>query len=148
MQQLAGVGSLLLGATHLSGCLEESDDSSPSATSTPPTQSNSTTPAAPAPQPTPAAPSPAPLNSGPVWQPSPVIEFVEGVPATVSVRDFVQDPDRDPLVITLRSGRLLPGITWNPNTFVITYDGRPLGAKPAAPVVVTGITFSADDRRD
>jgi hypothetical protein len=42
----------------------------------------------------------------------------------------------------------LPGITWNPTTAVIEYDGRPLGAKPGAPVVVTGITFSADDRRN
>ena len=51
---------------------------------------------------------PEPLNTGPVWEPSPTIEFVEGVPATVSVRNFVQDPDRDPVVITMKSGRLCP----------------------------------------
>jgi hypothetical protein len=80
-----------------------------------------------------------------VWQASPTIEFVEGIPATVSVSQFVQDPDQDPLVIQLRTGALIPGITWNPSNATIAYDGRPLGAKPQDPVVLSGITFSADD---
>jgi hypothetical protein len=147
MKQLAGVGSLLLGGTHVSGCLFESDTASqPGAT--PAAQSGSTTSTAPATQPPPAMPGPAPANSGPVWKSSPTIEFVEGVPAVISVRDFVEDPDRDPLVITMKSGALLPGITWNPSNATIGYDGRPLGAKPGAPVVVTGVTFSADDRKN
>jgi hypothetical protein len=97
--------------------------------------------------PTPAGPSAAPLDSAPMWQPAPTIEFVEGVPAVVSVRAFVRDPDSDPLVITLKSGALIPGITWNPTDYTIAYDGRPLGATDSAPVVVSGISFEADDRR-
>src|SRR5262245_20652407 len=106
-----------------------------------------TTPTAPAASSTPSEPSQQAANSGPVWQPQPTIEFVEGVPAVVSVRQFVQDSDQDPLIITLKSGTLLPGITWDPNNYTITYDGRPLGAQPDAPVVVSGLTFSADDQK-
>ncbi len=144
LKQFAAALSGLLGVTQLSGCLSESDPPQ-SATSEQPTQSTSAT--APATQPPPATSTSEPLNTGPVWQPSPTIEFVEGVPAMVSVRNFVQDPDRDPVVITMKSGRLLPGITWNPSNATIAYDGRPLGAKPGKPVVVPGVTFSADDRK-
>jgi hypothetical protein len=63
------------------------------------------------------------------------------------VRQFVQDPNNDPLVITLKLGTLIPGLTWNPNNSTIAYDGRPLGAKAEAPVVVSGIVFTADDRK-
>lgn len=152
LRQLTGAVSVLVGGAQLAGCLGDSDSQS---SSTPPatTQSGPVTPTAaaattqPAPQPV-AAPTQPAANSAPVWQPSPTIEFVEGVPAVVSVRDFVVDPDQDPLVITLKSGALLPGITWNPTNYTIAYDGRPLGAKPEAPVVVSGITFTADDRRN
>jgi len=149
LKQLAGVASVLVGGTQLVGCLGDSDPP-PSAAIDPATQSSSPTATAPttASMPAPSATSQAAVNSGPVWQPSPTIEFVEGVPATVSVRDFVQDPDQEPLVIALKSGALLPGITWNPNNAMIAYDGRPLGAKDDAPVVVTGITFSADDGKN
>jgi len=149
LKQLAGVASVLVGGTQLVGCLGDSDPP-PSAAIDPATQSSSPTATAPttASMPAPSATSQAAVNSGPVWQPSPTIEFVEGVPATVSVRDFVQDPDQEPLVIALKSGALLPGMTWNPNNAMIAYDGRPLGAKDDAPVVVTGITFSADDGKN
>lgn len=146
LKQLAGVVSVLVAGPQLAGCLGESD-SQQSATSEPAMQSSSPTATAPTPQPTPPAPSQASSSSAPVWQPSPTIEFVEGVPAVVSMRDFVRDPDNDPLVITLKSGALLPGITWNPSNATIAYDGRPLGAKPDAPIVVTGITFIADDQK-
>jgi hypothetical protein len=63
----------------------------------------------------------------------------------VSVRQFVNDADRDALTIKQESGALLPGITWDPSRAILAYDGRPLGAKPGAPVVVTGLTFSAED---
>jgi hypothetical protein len=145
LKQLAAALSGLLAVTPLSGCLSDSDTQE-SATSEQPTQTSA--PTAPATQAPAAAPTQEPLNTGPVWQPSPTIEFVEGVPAVVSVRDFVLDPDRDPLVITMKSGRLLPGITWNPSNATIGYDGRPLGAKPGTPVVVPGVTFSADDRKN
>lgn len=145
LKQLTAAVSGLLGASQLSGCLGESETEQ-SATSGQPAQSSSAS--APAIEPPTAAPTQARLNRGPVWQSSPTIEFVEGVPAVVSVRQFVQDPDGDPVVITMTSGRLLPGITWNPSNATLGYDGRPLGAKPGAPVVVPGITFSADDRRN
>ncbi len=61
--------------------------------------------------------------------------------------EFVRDPDGEPLVITLVSGTLLPGILWDPSRASISFDGRPLGAKPGAPVVSTGPTFAADDRQ-
>jgi len=156
LKQLGGVVSALVGGTGLSGCLGE-DDAQPSSATTR-TQSAAqsapialTSPPPPdipltSPPPPDAPPAVAPDNS-PVWQPSPSIEFVEGVPGTVSVRDFVSDPDSDPLVITLNSGTLLPGLTWNPTNYTIAYDGRPLGAKDDAPIVVTGLTFTADDGR-
>ncbi len=152
LKEVVGVVSVLLGGTQLSGCLGGGGGSEQSTTSAAATQSGSETAAAPATQPTPAAPSAAAptatgANAAPVWQPSPAIEFVEGVPTVVSVRDFVKDPDSDPLVIALQSGTFLPGITWNPSNATIAYDGRPLGAKPDQPVVLTGIIFSADDRR-
>lgn len=154
--------SALVGTTQLAGCLGDGGTSSaevsPASTSNPPSGASAPTaqqapvPQAPAPAPAPATPAPsAPTqttqNSGPVWQTSPTIEFVEGVPAVVSVRDFVRDPDSDPLVITLQAGALIPGLTWNPNNATINYDGRPLGARDTAPVLVGGIVFSADDRR-
>lgn len=148
--------SAFVGATQLAGCLGDGGSSPADATSAsnaPTAASVASAEAAAAgygPAPTPSAPhSPtqARQNGGPVWQPSPTIEFVEGVPAVVSVRDFVRDPDSDPLVITLQAGTLIPGLTWNPNHATIAYDGRPLGATDTAPVFVAGIVFSADDGR-
>ena len=151
LKQLAGVMSAVLGGIQLSGCLLDGSDQSASAP--PATQADSATTAATAPatQPSPAAPAattPASVNVAPVWQPSPTIEFVEGVPAVVSVRDFVQDPNKDPLVIAMTSGALIPGVMWNPTNATISYDGRPLGAKPDEPVVVSGIVFTADDKKN
>jgi hypothetical protein len=144
MRQLAGAASVLFGGTQLSGCLWESGDSQPAASSEQPTQSSAASPSGQTPPP-PSMPTQQSLNSGPLWQPSPTIEFVEGVPSIVSVRQFVSDADRDALTIKQESGTLLPGITWDPSRAVLAYDGRPLGAKPGAPVVLTGLTFSADD---
>jgi hypothetical protein len=145
LKQLAGAVSVLLGGSQLLGCLGE--DSQQSSTAAPAAQSSAAMPATPALEPTPTTPSPTatPANSGPVWEPAPTIEFVEGAPAVVSVRQFVEDPNNDPLVISLKSGALIPGITWNPTNSTIAYDGRPLGAKNETPVVVSGVTFSADD---
>jgi hypothetical protein len=149
LKRLMGAMAMTLAGTQLVGCLGNGSDSSQasggevqsSASSAP--ADAPVTPASPAP----SAPSQMAANSAPVWQPAPTIEFVEGVPTVIDVRQFVLDPDKDPLIITLKSGTLLPGITWNPNTYAIAYDGRPLGAKPDAPVVLTGITFSADDQQ-
>lgn len=155
LQQLAGVVAVLLGGTPLAGCLGGSDSQQPPP-SEPAVQSGAAAPDSPV-QPvaqsmqagaSAAGPNQMSANAAPVWQPAPAIEFVEGVPAVVPIRSFVNDPDGAALVITLNSGALLPGITWNPSDATLAYDGRPLGAKPDAPVVLTGITFAADDRRN
>jgi len=93
----------------------------------------------------PDAPSAAPSNGAPIWESATTIVFVEGVSAVISVRDYVRDPDSDPLVITLQSGELVPGLTWNPTDYTIAYDGRPMGARDDAPVEVTGVVFNADN---
>lgn len=143
LRQIAGAVSVMLGGTQLAGCLGK--DNSDGLTSR---QAATTAASAPPLTSAPTAPTQQPLNGGPVWQPAPTIEFVEGVPSVVSVRQFVQGSDQDPLVIQLKSGTLIPGITWNPNDATIAYDGRPLGAKPNQPVLVSGITFSADDGKN
>lgn len=144
LKQFASVVSVLVGGSQLAGCLGDSDDSQQSATQS----SSAPAAAAPTSQPAPAAPTQGTSSSGPVWQSSPTIEFVEGVPAVVPLRNFVQDADVDQLVITMNSGALLPGITFNPSNATLAYDGRPLGAKPGEPVVVSGVTFAADDRKN
>jgi hypothetical protein len=152
---MSGVAAALLG-TQLAGCLggDSQEAAAAPAENAQATQSGSMTVAAPASQSAPVnqsappnqpAPTATPQNSGPVWQPSPMVEFVEGVPATISVREFVRDPESDPLVIALASGALIPGLTWNASTSTIAYDGRPLGAKEETPVIVTGVVFTADD---
>src|SRR5262252_689202 len=133
LKQVAGVASVALGGTQLSGCLGGA--SKQETTAALPNQSGA------------AGSDSAATTIAPAAQSAPTIAFVEGVPKVVSVGDFVKDPESDPLTIALRSGTFLPGITWNPTNATIGYDGRPLGAKPGAPVVVTNITFSADDHR-
>ena len=118
----------------------------PSALSPTAESSNAPVPSAPKSQTPPAGPSTASVNGAPIWMPATTIEFVEGVPAVVSMLNFVRDPDSDPLVITLKSGELLPGISWNPMNYTIAYDGRPMGAKADAPIL-TEVIFSADDGR-
>lgn len=147
---------LLLSGAHLGGCLGGSD-SDAAATPQPSSSGNVGQASQPATLTTPPAPAEAagvpaePIrpgeNTGPVWDPAPTVQFVEGVPAVISVRQFVRDPELDPLVIQLRSGTLLPGIMWNAADGSIHYDGRPLGARPDQPVVISGVTFSADDGR-
>ena len=156
LKQLAAGVSALFGAMQLSGCLGESGDSQFAASEVAPqsswtAESNPAGPTAPVSQGAPSATVDAPtqqaLNQGPVWEPAATIEFVEGVPAVISVRQFVRDPDQDPLVISLKSGALIPGVTWDPVNATIAYDGRALGATDDVPIVVPAVVFSADDRR-
>ena len=137
LKQFAAVSSALL-----SGCLGEAYSSQ--ATITLGAQSSAALPPTSGAEAVPVATSSS-VNTGPVWQAAPTIEFVEGVPAVVSVRDFVRDPDNNPLVIALASGTLIPGLTWNSTNATIAYDGRPFGAEPDRAIVVTGVTFVADD---
>ncbi len=142
LKQLAGVVPVLVGAPQLAGCLK---DDEPQAAAAP--ASSTTSSAQPVQQP-PSQPPPTTGNSSPVWEPSPTIEFVEGVPAVIPISQFVQDADDDALVITMKSGALPPGITFNPSNATLAYDGRPLGAKPDVPVVTGGIVFVADDKKN
>lgn len=150
---------LLLSGAQLGGCLGSSGSEEPVATQPAsegtmrqgaPPEPAPTTPERTPTQvaPTPTAPAQQAQNSGPVWDATPTIQFVEGVPAVVSVRQFVRDPNLDPLVIQLRSGALVPGMTWNPVDGTIVYDGRPLGATERTPILVSGVTFVADDGRN
>lgn len=136
----------------MAGCLG-SDDSTPTLASapTPPTVSSdvrhATAPMAPSldatvPLPTGDARS---ENTPPVWQANPAIQFVEGVPAVIPIRQFVVDRELDAVVIQLRAGALPPGMTWNPIDATVTYDGRPFGASAGEPLIVGSVTFSADD---
>lgn len=141
LQALAGIASVVFGGSQLAGCLGYDSDGHQS--SSPGPSDSSTTVAA-----TSAPPGPeARPSSAPVWDTSTTIDFVEGVPAVISMREFVREPAQDPVAITLNSGKLVPGITWNPNNATLSYDGRPLGAKPGAPMVLTDFTFTADDRK-
>jgi hypothetical protein len=163
LKQLTAGVSALFGATQLSGCLGEKGDaqvvtSAPAGQLSTAAQSSAdaqlgrpaqTADASQASPPaTPDAPTQSPLNQGPIWQPDTTIEFVEGMPAAISVRQFVRDPDQDPLIISLKAGALIPGLTWDPVNATITYDGRPLGANDDTPIVVSGVVFSADDRKN
>ena len=150
LKKLANVVALGLGTAHLADCLggSGSDAASTTIDATARGSRSSATLFASTAEDALTVPMQTATNDGPMWQGSPTIEFVEGVPGVVSVRQFVQGPDNNPIAIQLRSGDLPLGMTWNFANATIEYDGRSLGAKPDAPVIVTGVTFSADDLRN
>ena len=145
LRVLAGVASVVFGGSQLAGCLgydSSGKQSSSRRARALPTRRRRSPPRAR--RQITRRPEARP-SSAPVWDTSTTIDFVEGVPAVISVREFVRDPAQDPVVITLKSGKLIPGITWNPNNASLSYDGRPLGAKPGAPMILTDFSFTADD---
>jgi hypothetical protein len=97
--------------------------SAPPSPSASPFQSAPLPPSAPPSQSAPRPPSlpPPTVNRAPIWLPGTTIEFVEGVPAVVSMLGFVRDPDSDPRDHA-QSGSLWPGFTWHPTNYTITYD--------------------------
>lgn len=90
---------------------------------------------------------PPPLNRPPVWQAVPTIMFTQGAASSVPVGQYASDPDGDPLTFTIASGTLPAGIIFDGPTSRFFYDGRDLGARAGAPIVISGITVAADDLR-
>jgi hypothetical protein len=62
-------------------------------------------------------------NRAPVWQQVPTIVFVQGVASSVSVAEFVSDPDGDPLAITKNAAALPAGVTYDAAGKQLVYDG-------------------------
>lgn len=68
------------------------------------------------------------VNNPPVWAPVPSLVFAQGVASSISVADFVTDPDGDVLTITLSSNSLPAGVTFDAGNKRFVYDGvGPLG---------------------
>lgn len=85
-----------------------------------------------------------PLNQPPVWdqQPNPV--FQEGVASTYDITAISSDPNSDPLTYSLNTGAVsLPtGVTWNPGTGILSYDGV------GAAATTNGHIFTLSDGTD
>ena len=88
LRVLAGVASVVFGGSQLAGCLGYSSGKQSSSES-PVSPAGSSTTTTPATQITDNASSQARPSSAPVWDSSATIDFVEGVPAVISVREFV-----------------------------------------------------------
>lgn len=86
-------------------------------------------------------PAPPPFNSPPVWDSQPNISFVFGVSSEFDMDDISSDPDSDPLDIALNTGTaaLGTGVSWNPTTHVLSYDGA------GAINTTNGHIFTLDD---
>jgi hypothetical protein len=86
-------------------------------------------------------------NTAPVWvTPPPEITFESGVPASINISQYVTDKDGDKLTITLQqildSVLTAAGVSYDPSTTTLRYDGTPVHQ------TVTGTAvFIADDGR-
>jgi len=67
--------------------------------------------------------NPAGGNGAPVWMAVPAITFVQGVASSVSIAEFVSDPDMDPLSITKNDVVLPPGVSYDAAGRRFVYDG-------------------------
>jgi hypothetical protein len=85
--------------------------------------------------------SPSASNQPPTWQAIPAITFTQGVAATIDIGKYVTDPNGDELSITKNNAPLPPGVTYDPATRTLRYDGTGASATTAEHV------FTADDRR-
>lgn len=84
--------------------------------------------------------SPA-ANLPPVWQTVTAVAFTQGVPSSVSIAAYVSDPDGDALTITMTSGTLPAGVTFDAAGKRFVYDGvGPLGS-------TSGVVLTANDGR-
>jgi hypothetical protein len=63
------------------------------------------------------------VNRPPVWQTVPTINFTQGFASSISVSDFVADPDGDALTIAMNSGTLPAGVTYDAASQRFFYDG-------------------------
>ena len=79
------------------------------------------------------------VNNPPVWSTIPTIVFAQGIASSVSIADYVTDPDGDPLTIAKNSAALPVGVTYDPATKSFVYDGTsPVGS-------TNGIVLTAND---
>jgi hypothetical protein len=80
-------------------------------------------------------------NRASEWRTIPSIAFVEGVAASVSVADYVSDPDGDSLRVVRNEIELPPGVTFDAANLRFVYDGTGAAAE------TEGHVLTADDGR-
>ena len=84
-------------------------------------------------------PPPPPGNVAPVWSTVPTITFTQGVASSISIAAYVTDADQDPLTITMTTGTLPTGVTYDVASKSFVYDGiGPVDTK-------SGVQLTADD---
>ena len=81
----------------------------------------------------------AAANRAPVWSSVPTIVFAQGVPSSISIADYVSDPDGDTLTIVKNAVTLPVGVTYDPATKSFVYDGS--GSVGTS----SGVILTADD---
>jgi len=80
-------------------------------------------------------------NLPPVWQGVPTITFTQGIASSISIAVYVSDPNGDALAITMFSGTLPAGVTYDAGNKRFVYDG--MGAVGTG----SGNVLTADDGR-
>ena len=67
---------------------------------------------------------PAGESRAPVWKTLPTLAFTQGIAASISIAEFVSDPDGDSLSIVKNDVPLPAGVTYDPAGKRFVYDGR------------------------
>lgn len=81
----------------------------------------------------------AAVNRAPVWSTIPTIAFAQGIPSSISIADYVTDPDGDPVTIAKNAVTLPVGVTYDAASKSFIYDGSgPVGT-------TSGNILTADD---
>lgn len=80
-------------------------------------------------------------NRAPIWKTVPTIAFVQGAPSSISISDFVTDPDGDAVTISKNAVSLPPGVTYDAPRKRFIYDG--VGAATST----SGHVLMAEDGR-
>lgn len=111
----AGATSLALQACGGGGGSSTGTSTGPVGSDTPSTPVTPTTPTTPN---TPATPT-----SNLAWGTVPTISFTQGVPGSISVAQWLTGADGAAIAISLNSAALPPGVTFNPVTKTLDYDG-------------------------
>lgn len=91
-------------------------------------------------------------NRAPVWTMPIGIQVIDGQPKRIPIRQFVMDPDGDPLTIAVATpiADLAAewGFSYDQVSNEIVYNGRPTGVAPDSVLEVDlGLRLSADDGR-
>ena len=78
-------------------------------------------------------------NHAPAWSPIPDLVFAVGIASSISIADYVSDADGDALTVSLSAGNLPTGVTYDPASKRLVYNGSgPLGSS-------AGVVLTADD---